>query len=116
MSGTRFGISHAGLCIMTSPSEQGIANSTAVGNVIESSLETHPAWPMICRLPVWMTVQIPVTGFTVRNLLELHAGHTVFSSWASADDVPLKAGALQIASGEFEVVQHRMAVRLTTLS
>jgi flagellar motor switch/type III secretory pathway protein FliN len=101
---------------MTSFSDQGIVNPKIAGEPVEGSLEAHPAWPMISRLPVAMAVQIPLTGFTVRNLLELQTGYTVISSWALAEDVPLKVGALQIASGEFEVVEHRMALRLTTLA
>lgn len=79
-------------------------------------LEEHPAWPMIAKLPAVLAVNIPLRGFKVRHLLSLQAGQTVVSSWAVTEDVPLKAGALRIGWGEFEVVEQKMALRLTRLA
>jgi flagellar motor switch protein FliN/FliY len=79
-------------------------------------MEDHPAWPMISRLPATLEVNIPLSGFKVRHLLSLEQGQTVGSEWAVTEDVPLKVGVLQICWGEFEVVEQRMALRLTRLA
>jgi flagellar motor switch protein FliM len=79
-------------------------------------MEEHPAWPMISRLPVMLAVTIPLSGFRVCDLLALVGGQTIESSWAATEDVPLKVGALQVCWGEFEVLERRMALRLTRLA
>lgn len=79
-------------------------------------MEDHPAWPMIARLPVMLAVSIPLRGFKVCNLLDLRCGQTVESAWASPEDVPLKVGSVQLGCGEFEVVEQRLALRLTSLA
>jgi flagellar motor switch protein FliM len=79
-------------------------------------MEEHPAWSMIGRLPVAMSVAIPMRGLKVRDLLDLRYGKTVGTSWAVTEDVPLKVGAMQLCWGEFEVVEQKMALRLTRLA
>lgn len=79
-------------------------------------MEEHLAWPMIARLPVMLAVSIPLRGFKVSGLLGLRCGQTVVSIWKSSEDVPLNVGPLQIGWGEFEVVEQRMALRLTRLA
>jgi flagellar motor switch protein FliM len=80
------------------------------------SMEAHPAWPMIARLPVTLSASIPLKRFTVRDLLGLSCGQTIESAWATTEDVPLKADALQLSWCEFEVVGQSMALRLTRLA
>lgn len=79
-------------------------------------MDDHPAWPMISRLPVVLAVSIPLSSFKVRDLLGLRPGETVETVWAAIREVPLKVGEVQVAWGEFEVVEQRMALRLTRLA
>ena len=79
-------------------------------------IEAHRAWPMISRLPVMLSVSIPLRGFRLTNFLNLSAGETIAGNWAACEDVPLKVGGLQIGSGEFETVEGRMALRLTRVA
>ena len=80
------------------------------------AMEAHPAWPMISRLPVILEVKIPLSGFKVSDLLNLRCGQTIVSAWAATEELPMKAGALQLSWGEFEAVGERMALRLTRLA
>jgi len=80
-----------------------------------NAMESHPAWPMISRLPVMLGVNIPLTGFRVCDLLALEPGQTILSKWVATEEVPLKVGTLQLSWGEFEVVDDVMALRLTRL-
>lgn len=72
--------------------------------------------PAVARLPVELDVAIPVRQFRVRNLLALEAGEVIESQWGHGDDVPLAAGEVQLAWTEFEVVETRLAVRVTRLA
>lgn len=78
-------------------------------------IEEHPAWLVLSRLPVRMVAEIPLSRFRVRDLLGL-AEEQVFESISpDTEDVPLKVGDVQLGWTEFEVVEQRIALRLTRL-
>ena len=79
-------------------------------------VEEHADWPVLSRLPMRLTAAIPLPRFKVRDLLSLEAGQTIASAWPSTDDVPLRLGKVPLSWSEFEVVENRMAVRLTRLA
>ena len=78
-------------------------------------MEQHAAWPMLSMLPVKLEAMIPLRGFRVRDLLALASGQTLESQWPVAEDVPLKVGKVQLCWGEFEVVDQKIALRMTRL-
>jgi flagellar motor switch protein FliN len=67
-------------------------------------------------LPVELDVAVPVRDFRVRNLLALEQGQVIETEWAHGEDMPLAAGEVQLAWSEFEVVDSRLAVRVTRLA
>ena len=89
----------------------GMAEPVAPGGM--EGIEQHPDWTLLSRIPMRLTATIPLPGFKVRDLLKLGAGSMVKSDWLSSDDIPLKVGAVQLSWSEFEVVEQRMAIRLT---
>jgi len=70
----------------------------------------------MARLPVELDVGVPVRGFRVRGLLALEPGQVIETQWGQGEDLPLKAGEVQLAWSEFEVVETQLAVRLTRLA
>lgn len=79
-------------------------------------IEQHRDWPLLSRLPMRLTAGIPLRRFKVKDLLALRPGTLLLSEWLSSEDVPLKVGVMQLGFSEFEVVEQRMAVRLTRLA
>ena len=79
-------------------------------------IEQHADWPLLQRLPMRLAAGVPVPGFRVKDLLALKAGVVIETAWSSGDDVPLKVGAVHLSWSEFEVVEQRMAIRLTRLA
>lgn len=79
-------------------------------------IETHASWPLLSQMTVAMAAGIPLSGFKVGDLLRLQPGEIVESEWPHTEDVPLKAGRVQVAWSEFEVVDQRLLVRLTRLA
>jgi flagellar motor switch protein FliN/FliY len=79
-------------------------------------IEEHRDWLLLSRLPMMLTAGVPLPKFKVKDLLGLKPGQTIASVWASSDDIPLKIGAVQLGWSEFEVVEKRMAIRLTRLA
>ena len=78
-------------------------------------IEEHGEWPLLSRIPLRLEAGVPVTRFKVRDLLALRPGVVVQTAWPSTEDVPLHMGGVQLSWSEFEVVEGRMAVRLTRL-
>ena len=78
-------------------------------------VEEHEHWPLLSRVPLRLTAGVPIVRFKVGDLLALAAGVVVPTSWPSTEDVPLRMGQVLLSWSEFEVVEGRMAVRLTRL-
>ena len=70
---------------------------------------------VIARLPVELDVAVPVKQFRVHHLLALETGDLIQTQWANGEDLPLSAGAVQLAWTEFEVIESELAVRVTRL-
>ncbi len=81
-----------------------------------ATIEEHPDWPLLSRIPMRLIAGIPLPNFRVKDLIGLKPGQMLSSTWLSTDDVPLKIGAVQLSWSEFEVVEQRMAIRLTRLA
>ena len=67
-------------------------------------------------LPCQLTLQIPVTGFTVGDLAKMKVGTIVETQYHNTQDIPLRANGLLIGWTEFEVIANRLAVRITELA
>lgn len=67
-------------------------------------------------LPLTLTIEIPVPGFTVENLMNLHPGSIVRTLHESSSDVPLRANGKLIAWAKFEVDGDILASRITELA
>ena len=74
------------------------------------------AWARVENLPCLLTVEIPVPGFTVADLVHLTQGKVITTRWIVGQDVPMRINGELIAWCEFEVVQDHLAIRLTELA
>jgi flagellar motor switch protein FliM len=72
--------------------------------------------PQVMRLPVEVDVTVPVREFRVRHLLALVPGEVIEAQWSNGSDLPLAAGEVQLAWTEFEVVDSKLAVRVTRVA
>ncbi|HEY1578165.1 MAG TPA: FliM/FliN family flagellar motor switch protein [Terracidiphilus sp.] len=70
----------------------------------------------VLRIPVEIDVAVPIRKFRVRNLLALDRGQVIETQWLEGDDMPLGARGAQLAWTEFEVINQKMAVRITRLA
>src|SRR4030088_1797500 len=77
-------------------------------------IEEHPYWETLAQLRVTLRAGVKLR-FRVRDLLALKEGQVFESLSPATDDVPVKVGQAQLGWSEFEVLQQRMALRLTRL-
>jgi flagellar motor switch protein FliM len=78
-------------------------------------IEEHPSWTTLKQLQVTIRAGVELYRFRVRDLLALKAGQVFESMSPAVEDVPVKVGAVQLGWSEFEVLEQRMALRLTRL-
>jgi len=85
---------------------------------LEVSIASAPIdpWVRVESLPCLLTIEISVPGFTVADLVHLERGRIIATRWTVGQDVPFRINGELIAWSEFEVVQNRLAVRLTELA
>ena len=72
-------------------------------------------WDEAGWLKCALSVELPLHGFTVRDLLQLSVGSIVETQWKNGDDMPLRANQRQVAWIEFEALGDSLAVRVTEL-
>jgi flagellar motor switch/type III secretory pathway protein FliN len=64
-------------------------------------------------LPCRLTLQIPVSEFTVGDLLRLQKGSVVATAVRSTEEIPLSVNGQLIAWIQFEMLSGRLAARIT---
>jgi hypothetical protein len=71
---------------------------------------------LAAKLPLQLDLRVPLPSFRVQHLLSLEKGQVVESAWPHAEDLPLWSGGVQLVWTEFEVVDQKLAVRVTRLA
>lgn len=74
-----------------------------------------PESSLLAGLPMQLDVAVPIPGFRVQDLLALEKGTVLQGRWSHAEDVPVWCGGVQLVWAEFEVVEQKLAVRVTRL-
>lgn len=69
----------------------------------------------LAGLPMQLDVTVPIPSFRVQDLLALEKGAVLESRWTHSDDVPVWCGGVQLVWSEFEVIDRKLAVRVTRL-
>jgi flagellar motor switch protein FliN/FliY len=78
-------------------------------------IEEHPSWETLAQLRVTMRAGVALDRFRVRDLLAMKEGQVFESLSPATEDVPVRVGQTQLGWSEFEVLEQRMALRLTRL-
>jgi flagellar motor switch/type III secretory pathway protein FliN len=78
-------------------------------------IEEHPSWEIVSQLRLSLRAAVALNRFKVRDLLALKEGQLFESLSPDTEDVPVMVGEVQLGWSEFEVMEQRIAVRLTRL-
>ncbi len=95
---------------------QAMVNVTADENFEFPGTPSQDGFKAYGWLPCSITLDIPITGFSVRELLELQVGDVVETAIAQTLDLPLRCNGEVIGFAEFDVIGKHLAVRLTELA
>ena len=76
----------------------------------------HEAMQRFNWLPCRLSLEIPVSKFTLGDLLRLHPGSVVQTAIGSTEEIPLRVNQRLIAWIRFEMIGDRIAARITELA
>lgn len=94
----------------------GEAGGTAAAPLGEAETQVDGRWKPVLGLSCELTVELPMPGFTIADLLRLDQGTVIPTGWRVGQDLPLSLNATLLGWIEFEVVARNLAVRLTELA
>jgi flagellar motor switch protein FliM len=78
-------------------------------------IEEHRSWETLAQLRVTLRAGALLNRFKVSDLLAMREGQVFESLSPATEDVPVRIGQVQLGWSEFEVLEQRMALRLTRL-
>lgn len=95
--------------------------NTAPAQPAPSNSATHATpeaegWQRAKSLPCQISVAVEVSGFGLRDLMQLKPGSIVSSQTSSSANLPVRVNGELMAWGDFEVRGSRVSVRLTELA
>lgn len=73
------------------------------------------SWEGVSGLPCHLCVGLPVSGFKVRDLLELEIETVVDTHCNTNNPVPVWVNAVRIGDAEFDLFGTRIAIRINEL-
>lgn len=97
------------------PSLSGATEETSVIPVPQEADEHVSLVKLAARLPLQLDLRVPLPSFRVQNLLSLEKGQVIESAWPHSEDLPLWSGDVHLVWTEFEVIDQKLAVRVTRL-
>jgi flagellar motor switch/type III secretory pathway protein FliN len=88
----------------------------AAGNGADDDAEAEVRDTRLDRLPMELHVMVKVERMLVEDLLALERGTVLSTVHEHSQDVPVRCGGALLVWGEFEVVEQKLAVRVTRLA
>jgi len=106
--------------VSTTPNAAASESSSAlVGQANSNTLPSDSFHTSLAELAAKLSLQldlrVPLPSFRVQNLLALEKGQVIESAWPHTEDLPLWSGGVHLVWTEFEVVDQKLAVRITRL-
>jgi flagellar motor switch protein FliN/FliY len=83
--------------------------------VVESIPTPREIWPEALELPCRLYVALEVPHFTIRDLLSLAVNSLVDTRRGEGAHVPVLVNSVMVGWAEFDVIDGRLAVRMTEM-
>ena len=83
--------------------------------VVDSIPLPRELWPEVLDLPCQLTVALEVPHFAIRDLLSLSVNSLVSTQRREGAHVPVIVNGVMVGWAEFDVIDGRLAVRMTEM-
>lgn len=70
----------------------------------------------VTQAPLRLEICLPIRGLRVKDVLALRKGAIFETQWPADEDIPGDCGGQQLVWTEFEVIDKKLAVRVTRLA
>uniref|UniRef100_A0A7V5CTE0 FliM/FliN family flagellar motor switch protein n=1 Tax=Acidobacterium capsulatum TaxID=33075 RepID=A0A7V5CTE0_9BACT len=70
----------------------------------------------VTQAPLRLEIRLPIRGLRVKDILALRKGAIFETQWPADEDIPGDCGGQQLVWTEFEVIDKKLAVRVTRLA
>jgi flagellar motor switch protein FliN/FliY len=70
----------------------------------------------IADAPLLFEVRLPIRNLRVKDILAIKKGKVYETEWPGDEDIPAGCGGVQLVWTEFEVIDKKLAVRVTRLA
>jgi flagellar motor switch protein FliN/FliY len=70
----------------------------------------------VTQAPLRLEIRLPIRGLRVKDVLGLRKGAIFETQWPADEDIPGDCGGEQLVWTEFEVIDKKLAVRVTRLA
>jgi flagellar motor switch protein FliN/FliY len=84
-------------------------------HLVESVAPPREIWPEALELPCRLSVALEVPHFTIRDLLALNLNAVVDTRRREGAHVPVLVNSVMVGWAEFDVIDGRLAVRMTEM-
>lgn len=84
-------------------------------HAVEAVPRPREMWPEALELPCRLQVGLEVPHFTVRDLLALDANSVVDTHRREGAHVPVRVNSVMLGWAEFDVIDGRLAIRMTEM-
>lgn len=111
-AGTQLALSHS---LSEAPLAEAEPKVPGNGHQAASGSAADSRWDEVLWLPCRLSVELEVPNLTIGDLLRLEKGSVVSGRWTEGSDLPVSVNGQVIGWMEFEVVNDRLAVRVTEL-
>ena len=84
-------------------------------HIVETDAPPKDAWAQAMDLPCHLSVEVRVPDFTVGDLLKLAVNSILDTRYRDGSHVPIRVNGQMLGWAEFDVMDDRLAVRITEL-
>lgn len=84
-------------------------------HAVETDVPAKDPWAQVMELPCHLSVEVKIPNFTVGDLLRLAVSSVLDTRHHDGSHVPVRVNGQMIGWAEFDVINDRLAVRLTEL-
>lgn len=102
--------------VVASPEDSGGATALQVRESAEDTPATEAQDARLDALRMKLDVMVGARTFRVQDLLTLKKGVVVETVQEHSQDVPLYCGGALLVWGEFEVIEQKLAIRITRVA
>lgn len=97
--------------VLLAPTQQNSSAENEAAAAMRRAIEER-----VAKAPLQLEIRLPIHGMRVKDVLGLRKGAVFETAWPADEDLPGDCAGVQLVWTEFEVIDKKLAVRVTRLA